>query len=85
MPTLQSPVTYADGTTSTITVPVKHAIPEIIANPQYTVQGQDFLSGKGSNAADFFKLNDGSPVLMQQSHGLITKVQIKIILELVKT
>ncbi|HDD6776176.1 TPA: hyperosmolarity resistance protein Ebh, partial [Staphylococcus aureus] len=55
-------VTYADGTTSTITVPVKHVIPEIIANPQYTVQGQDFLSGKGSNAADFFKLNDGSPV-----------------------
>lgn len=55
-------VTYSDGTSTTVNVPVKHVIPDIIANPRYTIQGQDFPSGKGSAAADFFKLQDGSPV-----------------------
>lgn len=55
-------VTYSDGTTSTIDVPVKHVIPNIIANPRYTVQGQDFPTGKGSAATDFFKQQDGSPL-----------------------
>lgn len=55
-------VTYSDGTSTTVNVPVKHVIPDIIANPRYTIQGQDFPSGKGSTAADFFKLQDGSPV-----------------------
>ncbi len=33
-------VTYQDGTTSTVTVPVKHIIPEIVAHSHYTVQGK---------------------------------------------
>lgn len=62
-------VTYQDGTTSTVTVPVKHVIPEIVAHSHYTVQGQDFLAGNGSSAADYFKLSNGVPFQMQLLHG----------------
>ncbi len=55
-------VTYQDGTTSTVTVPVKHVIPEIVAHSHYTVQGQDFPAGNGSSAADYFKLSNGSAI-----------------------
>lgn len=54
--------TYQDGTTSTVTVPVKHVIPEIVAHSHYTVQGQDFPAGNGSSASDYFKLSNGSAV-----------------------
>lgn len=55
-------VTYQDGTTSTVTVPVKHVIPEIVAHSHYTVQGQDFPAGNGSSASDYFKLSNGSDI-----------------------
>lgn len=55
-------VTYQDGTTSTVTVPVKHVIPEIVAHSHYTVQGQDFPAGNGSSASDYFKLSNGSAI-----------------------
>lgn len=55
-------VTHQDGTTSTVTVPVKHVIPEIVAHSHYTVQGQDFPAGNGSSAADYFKLSNGSAI-----------------------
>ncbi|HGI6254678.1 TPA: hyperosmolarity resistance protein Ebh [Staphylococcus aureus] len=55
-------VTYQDGTTSTVTVPVKHVIPEIVAHSHYTVQGQDFPVGNGSSASDYFKLSNGSAI-----------------------
>ena len=35
-------ITYADNTTSQINVLVKQIIPEIFAEPRYTVQGQNF-------------------------------------------
>ncbi|HCV8037506.1 TPA: hyperosmolarity resistance protein Ebh [Staphylococcus aureus] len=54
--------TYQDGTTSTVTVPVKHVIPEIVAHSHYTVQGQDFPAGNGSSASDYFKLSNGSAI-----------------------
>lgn len=41
-------VTYQDGTTSTVTVPVKRVIPEIVAHSHYTVQGQDFPTGNAN-------------------------------------
>ncbi|WP_251352832.1 Rib/alpha-like domain-containing protein, partial [Staphylococcus aureus] len=50
-------VTYQDGTTSTVNVPVKHVIPEIVSHPHYTVQGQDFPTGNGSSPSDYFKLS----------------------------
>ena len=49
-------ITYADNTTSQINVLVKQIIPEIFAEPRYTVQGQNFPEGKGANPKDFFKL-----------------------------
>lgn len=55
-------VTYQDGTTSTVTVPVKHVIPEIVAHSHYTVQGQDFPTGNGASASDYFKLSNGSAI-----------------------
>ncbi|HFF7855526.1 TPA: hyperosmolarity resistance protein Ebh, partial [Staphylococcus aureus] len=55
-------VTYQDGTTSTVTVPVKHVIPEIVAHSHYAVQGQDFPAGNGSSASDYFKLSNGSDI-----------------------
>ncbi|MFH6264628.1 hyperosmolarity resistance protein Ebh [Staphylococcus aureus] len=55
-------VTYQDGTTSTVTVPVKHVIPEIVAHSHYTVQGQDFPADNGSSASDYFKLSNGSAI-----------------------
>ena len=55
-------VTYADGSTSTITVPVKHVIYNVIASPKYTIQGQDFPNGKGASPNDFFTLESGDPV-----------------------
>lgn len=61
-------VTYQDGTTSTVTVPVKHVIPEIVAHSHYTVQGQDFPAGNGSSASDYFKLSK-VPFQMQLLHG----------------
>lgn len=55
-------VTYQDGTTSTVTVPVKRVIPEIVAHSHYTVQGQDFPTGNGASASDYFKLSNGSAI-----------------------
>lgn len=55
-------VTYQDGTTSTVNVPVKHVIPEIVSHPHYTVQGQDFPTGNGSSPSDYFKLSNGSAI-----------------------
>ncbi|WP_239661790.1 hyperosmolarity resistance protein Ebh [Staphylococcus capitis] len=55
-------ITYADNTTSQINVLVKQIIPEIFAEPRYTVQGQNFPEGKGANPKDFFKLKNGSPI-----------------------
>ena len=53
---LQLQSLYADNTTSQINVLVKQIIPEIFAEPRYTVQGQNFPEGKGANPKDFFKL-----------------------------
>ncbi|ENL90792.1 extracellular matrix-binding protein ebh [Staphylococcus aureus M1034] len=58
----QVTVTYQDGTTSTVTVPVKRVIPEIVAHSHYTVQGQDFPTGNGASASDYFKLSNGSAI-----------------------
>lgn len=55
-------VTYADGSTSTVTVPVKHIIYNVVASPRYTIQGQDFPNGKGASPNDFFTLENGDPV-----------------------
>ena len=55
-------VTYADGSTSTITVPVKHVIYNVIASPKYTIQGQEFPNGKGASPNDFFTLENDDPV-----------------------
>ncbi|WP_415918637.1 hyperosmolarity resistance protein Ebh [Staphylococcus warneri] len=55
-------ITYADGSTSSVNVPVKHIIYNVVANPRYTIQGQDFPQGKGSAASDYFKLENGDPV-----------------------
>lgn len=54
--------TYIDGTTTQITVPVKHIIQEVIASPKTTVKGQQFPAGKGTSPNDFFSLSNGSPV-----------------------
>ena len=45
-----------------MTVPVKHVIPEIVAHSHYTVQGQDFPTGNGASASDYFKLSNGSAI-----------------------
>lgn len=55
-------VTYTDGTSSTVTVPVKHILYNVIASPKFTIQGQNFVSGKGSAPSDFFTLDNGDPV-----------------------
>ncbi|WP_458127428.1 hyperosmolarity resistance protein Ebh [Staphylococcus epidermidis] len=55
-------VTYSDGTTNQISVPVKHVLPEVLSEMRFTVKGQNFPEGKGANPKDFFKLRDGSPL-----------------------
>ncbi|WP_423156901.1 hyperosmolarity resistance protein Ebh [Staphylococcus warneri] len=55
-------VTFADGSTSTVTVPVKHILYNVVASPRYTIQGQDFPNGKGASPNDFFTLENGDPV-----------------------
>ncbi|WP_435056198.1 hyperosmolarity resistance protein Ebh [Staphylococcus pasteuri] len=55
-------VTYTDGTSSTVTVSVKHILYNVIASPKFTIQGQNFVSGKGSAPSDFFTLDNGDPV-----------------------
>lgn len=47
-------ITYADNSRTSITVPVKHVIPNIRGIELFTVQGQPFPSGKGTNNNDFF-------------------------------
>ena len=55
-------VTYADNSKTTITVPVKHVIPNVSGVELFTVQGQPFPNGKGSNNNDFFVVNNGQPL-----------------------
>ncbi len=55
-------VTYTDGTSSTVTVPVKHTLNNVVAKPRYTVQGQNFPNGKGASPSDFFTLENGNPI-----------------------
>ncbi|MEQ6102251.1 hyperosmolarity resistance protein Ebh [Staphylococcus saccharolyticus] len=54
--------TYTDGTTNSVTVPVKHVLLDVVPNPRTTVRGQQFPSGKGSSPNDFFSLRTGGPV-----------------------
>ncbi|MGW9933740.1 hyperosmolarity resistance protein Ebh [Staphylococcus hominis] len=55
-------ITYADNSRTSITVPVKHVIPNIRGIELFTVQGQPFPSGKGTNNNDFFVINNDQPL-----------------------
>ena len=55
-------ITYADNSRTSITVPVKHVIPNIRGIELFTVQGQPFPSGKGTNNNDFFVINKDQPL-----------------------
>ena len=55
-------ITYADNSRTSITVPVKHVIPNIRGIELFTVQGQPFPSGKGTNNNDFFVINNDHPL-----------------------
>lgn len=63
--TVTATVTYNDGSTSQISVLVRQTIPEVLPEPRYTVQGQNFPQGKGTNPKDFFKLRNGSQLNAQ--------------------
>lgn len=58
--TVNVTVTYNDGSSSQITIPVKHVLPEVVSEPRYTVKGQNFPQGKGAEPRDFFKLQNGN-------------------------
>ena len=55
-------ITYADNSRTSITVPVKHVIPNVRGIELFTVQGQPFPSGKGTNNNDFFVINNDQPL-----------------------
>lgn len=55
-------ITYADNSRTSITVPVKHVIPNVRGIELFTVQGQSFPSGKGTNNNDFFVINNDQPL-----------------------
>ncbi len=60
--TVNVTTTFSDGTTNTITVPVKHVLLEVVPNTRTTVRGQQFPTGKGTSPNDFFSLRTGGPV-----------------------
>ena len=60
--TVNVTTTFSDGTTNTITVPVKHVLLEVVPTTRTTVRGQQFPTGKGTSPNDFFSLRTGGPV-----------------------
>ena len=54
--TVNVTTTFSDGTTNTITVPVKHVLLEVVPTTRTTVRGQQFPTGKGTSPNDFFSL-----------------------------
>ncbi|MDU3969243.1 MAG: hyperosmolarity resistance protein Ebh, partial [Staphylococcus epidermidis] len=59
--TVNVTTTFSDGTTNTITVPVKHVLLEVVPTTRTTVRGQQFPTGKGTSPNDFFSLRTGGP------------------------
>ncbi|WP_186309014.1 hypothetical protein, partial [Staphylococcus hominis] len=60
-PNLELTITYADDSRTSITLPLKHLIPNITRIQLFTVQPHPFPTPKATNNNHFFLINNHQP------------------------